>query len=112
MKYYSEKLDKMFDTIEELENAEGQHDKENASIQKRKVEIQQELEQYGEDINDINQEIKELVDERSSVFEVMEKLYKEYADLTFTDKQSDNKDKEKNKLSFLDAPLSLLLEYI
>ena len=100
MKYYSEKLDKMFDTIEELEKAEGQHDKENASIQKRKIEIEQELEQYREDINDINQEIKELIDERTSIFEDMDKFNKEYIDLTFTDKQSDNKSKEKSVVIF------------
>ena len=110
MKYYSERLDKMFDTVEELEKAEDQHNKENISIEKRKVEIEQELEQCREDINEINQEIKALVDERTSVSEDMEKLYKEYADLTFiTAKQSDNKSEKENETNLLDF-LNILFE--
>lgn len=83
MKYYSEKLKKVYDTVEQLKTAETEYDKAHAA----EIAKQKDRKARAEEINKAR---KELVNARERYSELVNKFIKDYGSYhaTYTDEDS------------------------
>ena len=80
MKYYSEKLKKVYDTVEQLQTAETEYDKAHAA----EIAKQKERKARAEEINKVR---KELVNAQNRYNDLINKFVKDYGSYhaTYTD---------------------------
>lgn len=85
MKYYSEKLKKVYDTVEDLQAAEVEYDKAHAA----EIAKQKERKARAEEITKAR---KELVDAQRKYNELLNKFVKDYGSYheTYTDQDIDS----------------------
>ena len=84
MKYYSEKLKKVYDTVEQLQTAETEYDKAHAA----EIAKQKERKRRAEEINKAR---KELVNAQKNYNELVNKFIKDYGSYhaTYNDEDVD-----------------------